>query len=116
MKKVLVVDDVPEVRMVLRALLEEPEVEVVEAGDGQQALDALAVEPVDLVITDCKMPNMNGIELMRRAKEEYPAVPFIVVSSTARSEDLVDLKPRAVMSKPFKLLELKEAVAETLSE
>ena len=116
MKKVLVVDDVPEVRMVLRALLEEPEVEVMEAGDGQQALDALAVEPVDLVITDCKMPNMSGIELMRHAKEQHPGVPFIVVSSTARSEDLVDLSPRAVMSKPFKLQELKEAVSDTLSD
>lgn len=103
-------DDFLEVRMVLRALLEEPDVEVLEAGDGLEALEILGKENIDLVLTDCKMPNMNGIELMQEAKKRYPDTPFIVVSSTAEDEDLADLYPYAVMPKPFRLADLKQVV------
>ncbi len=116
MKQVLVVDDVPEVRLVLRTLLEEPGVEVLEAGDGREALEVLGGIEVDLVITDCRMPNMTGLELMAEAKERYPQLPFIVVSSTAKEEDLRDLQPRAIVSKPFRMSDLKEVVDRALAD
>ena len=115
MKHVLVVDDMPEIRMVLKALLEEPEVEVLEAGNGREALELLEGVGVDLVVTDCQMPTMTGVELMAEAKTRYPKLPFIVVSSTAREEDLQDLQPLAVMSKPFRMSDLKEAVDQVLA-
>ena len=116
MKQVLIVDDFLEVRMVLRALLEEPDVEVLEAGDGLEALEVLGQENVDLVLTDCKMPNMNGIELMREAKLRYPETPFIVISSTVEDEHLADLHPYAVMPKPFRLADLKQVVQRALDK
>jgi CheY-like chemotaxis protein len=116
MKKVLVVDDVPEIRMVLRALLEEPDVDVLEAGDGCEALEVLDGADVNVVVTDCQMPNMTGVELMHVAKLRYPEVPFVMVSSTAGEEDLGDLEPYAMMSKPFPLAELKDVVSKALSE
>ena len=69
MKQVLVVDDVPEVRMVLRALLEGPDVGVLEAEDGLKAIEVLTADKVDLVITDCQMPRMSGLELMRQRRK-----------------------------------------------
>jgi CheY-like chemotaxis protein len=116
MKQVLVVDDVPEVRLVLKALLEGPDLGVLEAADGEQALQVLTAGDVDLVITDCQMPRMSGLDLMRKVREQHPALPFIVVSSTAEPEDFQELKPSAIMGKPFHLLELKEAVEEVLVE
>ena len=114
MKQVLIVDDVPEIRMVYKALLCEPGVEVLEAGDGREALEILGEQDVDVVITDCQMPNMTGVELMRVAKTQYPHVPFVVVSATAKEEDLEELMPYAVMPKPFKLMDLKEVVSRAL--
>ncbi len=116
MKQILVVDDLPEIRLVYSALFDDPEVEVLEAGDGREALQVLEMESVDLVLTDCKMPNMTGVELMREAQTRYPDLPFIVVSSTAQVEDLEGLDPYAVMPKPFRLIELKETVEKVLEE
>ncbi len=116
MKQVLVVDDVAEVRLVLKALLEGPELRILEAADGEQALEALAADSVDLVITDCQMPKMSGLDLMRQARDDHPSLPFIVVSSTADPEDFAPLNPSAIMGKPFHLLDLKEAVDEALIE
>ena len=114
MKRVLVVDDVAEVRMVLKALLESPDLGVLEAEDGEKAIKVLARDQVDLVITDCQMPRMSGLELMRHVRHEFPELPFIVVSSTADPNDFEELNPSAILGKPFHLMELKEAVQEAL--
>ena len=114
MKKVLVVDDLPEVRLVIRTIIENDGVEVFEAGDGLEALQVLRQDEVDLIITDCQMPQMTGLELIKAAREEIPDVPFIVVSSTAQEEDFRPFRPRAIMGKPFKLLELKSEVDRAL--
>jgi CheY-like chemotaxis protein len=114
MKHILVVDDVPEIRFVYTELFRQNDVTVLEAGDGCEALEILDTSQVDLVLTDCQMPHMTGIELMRVAQERFPELPFIVVSSTAREEDMTGLTPYAVMPKPFKLSELKAAVGTVL--
>lgn len=116
MKQVLVVDDVAEVRLVLKALLESPDLGILEAADGEQALQVLSGDDVDLVITDCQMPRMSGLDLMRQVRDNHPSLPFIVVSSTADPEDFRELNPSAIMGKPFHLMELKEAVEEALGE
>ena len=116
MKHVLVVDDVPEIRMVYRVLLSRSGVEVLEAGDGREALEILKLQDVSVVVTDCQMPNMTGVELMRAAKAQYPHIPFVVVSATAKEGDLDDLMPYAVMPKPFRLPDLKEVIDRALEE
>ncbi len=115
MKQVLVVDDLPDVRLVLKTVIEEPGVEVVEAADGLEALDVLKNYHVDLIITDCQMPNMSGLELIEAARSQDPNLVFIVVSSTAKEEDFKHLRPYALMEKPFRLGELKAAVNGALS-
>ena len=115
MKQVLVVDDVAEVRILLRTVIEEPGVEVIEAVDGKEALHVLKLQDVNLVITACKMPNMSGLELMEAAREDDPELKFIVVSPTATEEDFKHLRPEAIMAKPFRLTELKDAVSDALN-
>ena len=116
MKQVLIVDDLFEVRLVMRTLLEEGEIEILEAGDGREALEVLEGGAVDLVVADNQMPNMTGLELMKAAQERFPSLPFIVVSSTAEEVDFKPFGPRAIMSKPFQLADLKHKVDEVLGE
>ena len=78
---ILVVDDERVVRDVLQnILLHEGYSRVVRASDGQVAMDKLAKERFDVVITDVKMPMMSGIELLIKIKELYPHIAVIVIT------------------------------------
>jgi CheY-like chemotaxis protein len=87
---------------------------VLEASNGQEALDVLGKEPVSLVFTDLRMPVMDGIELLRRARPRFPSTIFIVVS--AYPDDLValyrsDAFPITVIPKPFRAEQVRRALA-----
>lgn len=116
MKRILVVDDKEEVRMVYTLLLCDEDVDVLEAEDGEMALEMVKKEPVDLVLSDCKMPRMNGIELMQAAQAVKPNLPFVFVSANVNDENLGDLKPFAIIPKPFNLGDLKITVGRALGE
>ncbi|WP_161974891.1 response regulator transcription factor [Bacillus timonensis] len=83
MKKVLVIDDEPIVRQGIKTLLEN----VItgyqvpwEASNGVRALDIIHIEIPDIIITDIRMPEMDGIEFLSSLKQIYPALPVIVIS------------------------------------
>ena len=80
---VLLVDDEEDIRESLRALFEAclEEVEVRTAESGPAALEVLAREPVDLIVTDYKMPGMTGLELLAQAAKVAPQVPRILVTA-----------------------------------
>ncbi len=87
-KKILVVDDSATSRMIVRRCLEMAgysDAMFLEAGDGALALDLLETNPVDLIVTDLKMPRMDGRTLVRKLQSN-PAtsdIPVLVVSSVA---------------------------------
>lgn len=116
MKRILVVDDKEEVRMVYTLLFSDEEIDVIEAEDGVTALDIVRSQGVDLVLSDCKMPRMSGIELMQETQQFKPQLPFIFVSANVSDENLGDLEPFAVIPKPFNLGELKIAVHRALHD
>ena len=89
--KVLVVDDDPLNRMMLTLGLEEQGHEVVQAEDGQAALDLLEQESFDLVITDIEMPRLDGHALLDRRRDaaRWSDTPFIVVSGVEEMESIV---------------------------
>jgi CheY-like chemotaxis protein/anti-sigma regulatory factor (Ser/Thr protein kinase) len=97
MAKVLVVDDAPTDRVLARGLLERrPGMEalecrtglsVMDAGDGDEALDLLQREMPDLVLTDMIMPGMNGLELVETIRTRYPLLPVILMTAHG-SEDI----------------------------
>jgi DNA-binding NtrC family response regulator len=89
-KRVLVVDDEENLRRVTQLKLQQAGYEATTASDGAQALDLLARHPQDLIITDLKMPGMSGMDLLRRAKEDYPEVIVIVVTAFGTIESAVE--------------------------
>jgi CheY-like chemotaxis protein len=109
--KILVVDDEPAHRFLLRRIFERAGHEVVDAGDGAAALRAVASSPPDLVVTDMMMPVMDGAELIRRLRSE-PATAGIAILA-ASSDPLFADGADAVVPKPYSVHQLIE-VAEAL--
>jgi YesN/AraC family two-component response regulator len=81
---ILLVEDELKIRQGLRKIVEDvipSQLHITEAGNGREALEWLRTQDqVDLVITDIRMGEMNGIELIKRAKETHPATPFVIIS------------------------------------
>jgi CheY-like chemotaxis protein len=84
MKKILVADDEMAIRLLYSEELKEEGYEVYTASNGREALEIVEKVPLDLVILDIKMPEMDGIEALRQIKERHPHLP--VVLSTAYGE------------------------------
>ena len=89
--RILVVDDVPDNVDILRMRLESLGYEVIEAGDGEAALAAVATHLPDLVLLDVMMPKIDGLEAVRRLKADatLPFIPVIMVTAKAGAKDVV---------------------------
>ena len=86
--RILVADDEPNLRRVLVAILRREGYDVVQAADGADAIDALA-QPVDVIITDLKMPRVDGMEVLRHASAHHPAVPVIMITAFGTVDNAV---------------------------
>ena len=80
MKRILLVDDVPAVRLSIRAALEAVGYQVLEASDGKEALALLDSQAVDLIVTDLWMPNLDGVELLKRLRAANANIRVIAIS------------------------------------
>jgi len=89
-KRVLVVDDEENLRRVTQLKLQQAGYEAMTASDGRQALEVLARNPHDLIITDLKMPGMSGMDLLRRVREDYPEIIVVVVTAFGTIESAVE--------------------------
>jgi CheY-like chemotaxis protein len=98
--RILVVDDEPDLRFLLKRALERAGHEVVEANDGAAALKAVADSPPDLVVTDIMMPVMDGVEFIRRLRCD-PATASIPVLATSGDPHLAGTA-NAVVPKPYR--------------
>ena len=115
---VLVVDDDPAVGMVLGAILQQASFRTTSVQSGARALEVLAAEPIDAVITDLRMPGMDGMELLAHVVRTLPDVPVLVISAHATVSNAVDaMKAGAAdfVQKPFDreeiLYSLRKAIA-----
>ena len=102
--RILVVDDSKVMRGVLRKMLGCDGTEVLEAHDGKHALEVLAAEPVDCVISDWNMPRMKGIDLLRRVRQDAALahLPFVMVTAEAQNVAEADAaRVSAYLTKPF---------------
>ncbi len=89
--RALVVDDSRAVRVIIRNILREVGLEVVEAGNGREALEQLRQAPdVELILVDWNMPEMNGLEFIRvvRSQRAYDGVRILMVTSETESEQV----------------------------
>jgi DNA-binding response OmpR family regulator/signal transduction histidine kinase len=115
--RILAVDDEPDVLDVLRAALEE-QYEVFTASSGEEALAILQRQPVDLLITDQRMPQMSGVSLLERAKDFCPDAVRIILTGYTEPADLIQAINRGevyrYLTKPWDLEELLLTVRQGL--
>jgi diguanylate cyclase (GGDEF)-like protein len=109
--KILVVDDDPDIRDILKLTLSEENYEVLEAGDGEEALTAIRSKPLDLVLLDYKIPKIDGREVCRSVKSDLLLrhLPIIMVTGKGDINDKVggiDAGADDYVVKPFEPKEL----------
>jgi two-component system, OmpR family, KDP operon response regulator KdpE len=115
-QRILMVDDEPQIRRVLRTSLTSHGYEVRSAADGESALETFGDWPPHLVITDLSMPNMNGLELCRRLRK-ITTVPIIVLSVKGEERvkvEALDAGADDYVTKPFGIDELLARVRAAL--
>jgi len=116
--RVLVAEDNPSVRDFITRSLASAGHKVASVGDGQQALDALAREKFDVLVTDIVMPNVDGIALALKAVRLFPDLRIVMISGYAqermRAHNLDTLVHR-IIAKPFSLEEICGAVKDALA-
>ncbi|HEX4340358.1 MAG TPA: sigma-54 dependent transcriptional regulator [Polyangiaceae bacterium] len=116
-EQILVVDDEPNLRRVLSAQLARDGYDVHTAEDGEQALGILAEHHIDLVITDLRMPKVDGMELLRRALAMDPELPVVMITAHGTVDNAVEaLKTGAFdyITKPFDQSEVRVIVKKAL--
>ena len=121
---VLIVDDSPVMRGFIRRVMTLSGFEVgecLEASNGEEALERLAVHTVDVILTDINMPKMNGEELLRRLETDarLRSVPTLVISTDAtkaRILKMLSLGAQGYMTKPFSPETLREELERVLGD
>lgn len=114
---VVYVDDNKMLHDVLNRLLSRHGITVNSFSNAERALEALAEHPVDLLITEATLPNMDGAELLKRVRGEYPDVGVIMVTGQANVQHAVDVMKKGAidyMPKPFSTTEFVERIKEHL--
>jgi two-component system nitrogen regulation response regulator NtrX len=117
-RRVLVVDDDPDIRSALRMILEYEGYTVAEAADGQQALSELDANPAAVVLLDIKMPGMDGLEVLDRIVARDPAPPVLMISGHGDIATAVECTRRGAvdfLEKPPQRERLLVSLANALS-
>ncbi|MEH6626406.1 MAG: sigma 54-interacting transcriptional regulator [Motiliproteus sp.] len=118
MAKLLLVDDDPSLMRLLVLRLEAERYQVVTASSGQEALQVLRTEEVDLVISDLRMDEMDGLELFEQVQHFYPGVPVIILTAQGTIPEAVAATQKGVygfLTKPFDKTELLRQITQALA-
>jgi two-component system response regulator AtoC len=116
-KQILVVDDEPNLRRVLSALLARDDYDVHTAEDGERALAVLGEHHIDMVVTDLRMPKIDGMELLRRVRAMDEELPVVIITAHGTVDNAVEaLKTGAFdyITKPFDQTEVRTIVRKAL--
>jgi excisionase family DNA binding protein len=117
--RVLVVDDEAAIRDMLSKALMLAEYEVETAPDGRGAIDRLRAGHYDLLVTDLRMPGIDGLAVIREARRLKPDLPVIIItgySSEASAIEAIDLGVSGYLTKPFRVPKVLAAAAKALGE
>lgn len=113
-QRVLVVDDEADFRRLVKEAL--GSFAVVEAGDGREALVIVQEQDLDLVITDIRMPNMDGYELLQNLRRQYPHLPVLAVSGYVNADEARAQDFDGFIDKPVSLAQLRDLVEEVVEQ
>jgi two-component system chemotaxis response regulator CheY len=121
--RVLVVDDEPDVRKVIKRILTKAGYDVIEAEDGEKAIEAIKKGDnpllLDVIISDIRMPKINGIEAINYFQQQWPRVPLIVLTGFPELEMAIDFLKIGVVDylvKPVAKEKLMNAVAKAIGQ
>jgi two-component system response regulator AtoC len=112
-RRILVVDDEAAVRSGIAQVLSRPDQTVVEAADGAQALEQLARQNFDLVLLDIKLPDIDGVQLLKRLRQDFPESVVIMITGYPTIQGAVECIRRGALDylvKPFRIKELEAVV------
>lgn len=113
--RILVVDDDPYLLDLLIETLTSIGYDAVGATNGNEALVELKKSVFGLVITDIKMPEINGLELARIIKNDYPRLPVILITGVFSADILEGSKADGLLTKPFRIGHMEELIARTVA-
>ncbi|MGD9158366.1 MAG: response regulator [Desulfobacteraceae bacterium] len=113
-KKILIVDDEKSMRTSLALALRSPSYETSQVENGLEAIECLRNTSYDLLITDYVMPKMDGLQLMKRIKKQYPSLPVLVISGDAPVQKFIEAGASGFLQKPFDVDEIKNLVCKQL--
>lgn len=116
-KRILIVDDDPDVHQLLAAAIQAPDRHIDSAADGLQGLARVQAAPYDLVITDVTMPGLDGLELLERIRKLRPDTRVVVMTVASTPEDIIRaLREQAFtyLSKPFTIPAVSQMVTTAL--
>ena len=120
--RVLVVDDEPDIRRVVRMMLEKAGYDVLEAEDGQAAINVINTGEnrlmLDAVVCDMRMPKINGVEAMAYFRDNFPHVPVVVLTGFPDTDMAVSCMREGVVDylvKPVEGEQLRSAVSRAMA-
>jgi excisionase family DNA binding protein len=117
--RVLVADDEEAIRDLLARTLALAEYDVDTVADGQAALDRLRAAPYQLLVTDLRMPGLDGLGVIREARRLYPHLPVVIItgfSSEASAIEAINLGVSGYLTKPFRVAKVLAVAAQALGE
>jgi DNA-binding NtrC family response regulator len=115
--KILIVDDNPNMSSLLSEMLEVFEYDSTIASDGLEALDELEADKYAMVITDMRMPNMSGMELLAKVKETHPQIKVVLISGYTSGEveaQAQKLKADGFIGKPLMMADIERLLSDLL--
>lgn len=112
--KILVVDDDRNLLDLLVDTLEAIGYQPIPAPGGVEALERLSDEKFDLIITDIKMPDIDGIQLLKKVRRYYPELPVLFITGVTAPEIIARALPDGVLAKPFRISHIEELIENTL--
>jgi putative nucleotidyltransferase with HDIG domain len=118
LKKILLVEDDPAFRNILAGAISDENIKVTESCDGQDAKDYLRREDFDLVVSDVRMPNVHGIELLHWIQKKHKYIPVVLMSgaSDIEEDEAADIGASGYLQKPFRPKAFLEVIKPLLKE
>lgn len=118
MSRILIVDDEPDVHYSFRRLLANEKMDILSACSGEEALELLDKQRVDLVLMDVRMGGLSGLETLQRVKEKHPKLPVIMMTAYGTTETAIESMKHGAydyVQKPFDIPKLKGVIKSGLS-
>ncbi|WP_285846872.1 MULTISPECIES: response regulator [Bacillales] len=117
MKSLLIVDDQAGIRLLLNEVFTKEGFEARLAANGAEALQLITEKEPDCVLLDMKMPGIDGVEVLKRLKKDWPQIPVIMMTAYGEvelTEEAIKNGAEKYFTKPFNIYEVRDAVKEIL--